>query len=84
MTLDKCESMKKLQAVSFALDDLRLFLDTHPFEKEALANFENYKKERKQALEEYEKNFGPVLAYCVKEENQWSWVNTPWPWEGEV
>ncbi|MFU0827762.1 MAG: Spore coat protein JB [Lachnoclostridium sp.] len=84
MNQAKCDSMKKLQAVSFVLDDLRLFLDTHPFDKEALASFEKYKNEREQALEEYENDFGPVLAYCVKEEAQWSWVNTPWPWEGEV
>lgn len=84
MNQDKCDSMKNIQAVSFALDDLRLFLDTHPFEKEALANYENYKKQRTQVLEEYEKNFGPILSYCVKEENKWTWVDSPWPWEGEV
>ncbi len=84
MNQDKCDSMKNLQAVSFALDDLRLFLDTHPFEKEALKNFENYKQQRKQVLEDYEKNFGPILSYCVNEENQWTWVESPWPWEGEV
>ncbi len=84
MNQDKYNSMKKLQAVSFALDDLRLFLDTHPFEKEALSSFENFKKQRTQILEDYETNFGPILPYCVKEENQWTWVDSPWPWEGEV
>lgn len=84
MNKDKYESMKKLQAISFVLDDLRLFLDTHPFDKEALASYEKYKNERKQVLQDYETSFGPVLAYCVNDEAQWSWVNTPWPWEGEV
>ncbi|WP_246240814.1 spore coat protein CotJB [Anaerocolumna sedimenticola] len=84
MNQDKCDAMKNVQAVCFALDDLRLFLDTHPYEKEAISNYEQYKNQRKQILQEYEQNFGPILAYNVKQENQWTWVESPWPWEGEL
>ena len=84
MNQDKCDAMKKVQAVCFALDDLRLFLDTHPYEKEAMSSYEQYKNQRKQILQEYEQNFGSILAYDVNQENQWTWVESPWPWEGEM
>lgn len=78
----KCAAMKKLQAISFVLDDLRLFLDTHPFEMQALSKYEEAKTQRNQILNEYETNYGPVETYYVKQNNQWTWVDSPWPWEG--
>jgi spore coat protein JB len=84
MSDNKCDAMKHLQAVSFALDDIRLFLDTHPFETEAISYYENYKQQRNKIMEEYEQNYGPVLSYNVNEANTWTWVESPWPWEGEV
>lgn len=84
MTEDKCTAMKKLQEVSFVLDEIRLFLDTHPFDKEALTCYENYRGQREKALSEYETAFGPVEQYRVKENTMWNWVNNPWPWEGAV
>ena len=38
-----------INKVSFAMDDILLFLDTHPCNQEALACFEDYKKQRNQA-----------------------------------
>ena len=76
--------MKNLQAVSFALDDIILFLDTHPFEKEALTEYQSVKQQRTLVLMEYEKNYGPILASNVNEDDHWKWVENPWPWEGEA
>jgi len=84
MSDNKCDAMKNLLEVSFALDDLRLFLDTHPYEKEAISCYQLYKDQRNKVLEEYEQTFGPILSYNVNDENQWTWVESPWPWEGEV
>ena len=84
MNGDKCEAMKKLQEASFVLDELRLFLDTHPFDTEALACYENSKAVREKALSEYETAYGPIEQYRVKENTMWYWVHCPWPWEGEV
>lgn len=84
MNEDKCAAMKKLQEVSFALDEVRLFLDTHPFDKEALACYENYRSQREKALSEYETAYGPIEQYRVKENTMWYWVHCPWPWEGAM
>ncbi len=67
---------------SFALDDCRLFLDTHPCNKEALEYFDKYQEVRKQAIKEYTECYGPIVAYDVNVENVWTWINNPWPWEG--
>lgn len=84
MSQSSKDLMMNLQAVCFAIDDTRLFLDTHPFEIEALKHYQNCKKQRIQALEEYEKICGPILSYDVNENDHWTWVEHPWPWEGEV
>lgn len=81
---NKNDLMKELQTVSFVMDDIRLFLDTHPFETDALTNYESFKTQRNQTLAEYSKFYGPLLAYDVAEDSHWTWVEQPWPWEGEV
>jgi spore coat protein JB len=68
---------------SFALDDVKLFLDTHPCDKEALEYYENYRQIRKAAMAEYRDCYGPISAYDVEPANEWTWINHPWPWEGE-
>ena len=68
---------------SFALDDIKLFLDTHPCNKEALKAYDEYKNIRKAALKEYVVEYGPISAYDVNVCDSWDWVKNPWPWEGE-
>ncbi len=67
---------------SFALDDVKLFLDTHPYDKEAMEYYQNYRLIRKEAMNEYRDCYGPISAYDVAEADMWTWINDPWPWEG--
>lgn len=67
---------------SFALDDVKLYLDTHPCDKEALEYYQHYRQIRKEAMKEYRDCYGPISAYDVAEDNVWTWINSPWPWEG--
>ncbi len=71
-----------INIVSFALDDAKLYLDTHPNDSEALEFFDEFKSQRIQALREYAKYFGPLTMDTIcTPENQWSWINSPWPWQ---
>ena len=45
---------------SFAVDDVKLYLDTHPRDQEALDFFYEYNKKRNQLLKEYAKYYGPA------------------------
>lgn len=68
--------------VSFAINDLVLYLDTHPCDSCALKQYEKYKNLRQEALEEYTKMYGPLLNDRVDVNDKWTWTNQPWPWEG--
>lgn len=79
---NKMELWSIIMQTSFAMDDIQLYLDTHPCDMEALKAYKDYKKIRLIAVEEYTRDYGPISAYDVNVENYWEWVNSPWPWEG--
>lgn len=64
------------------MDDLRLFLDTHPSDMAALEYFQNVQTVRNEVAQEYTNYFAPISSYNVAPSNDWSWGNEPWPWEG--
>ncbi len=71
-----------INIVSFAVDETKLFLDTHPNCCEALEYFETVKKQRTKALEEYAQYYGPLTIDTVyTPSDYWSWINAPWPWQ---
>ena len=49
-----------INEVSFAINDMNLYLDTHPEDKKALAFMEEHVKMRKRALKEYAMKYGPL------------------------
>lgn len=72
-----------ITAVSFAIDDCVLFLDTHPYDKDALEYYANYKELRKKAVKQFTENFGPLTDENVDVScGKWTWIDHPWPWEG--
>lgn len=75
--------MDKINQYSFAMNEANLFLDTHPFDAEALAYFQKYRELRVEAVKEYANYYAPLaIDYAVCDKTPWSWVNEPWPWEG--
>ncbi len=72
-----------INVVSFAVDDVKLFLDTHPNDENALAYFREYSKLRNQALKEYARHFGPLTIDTAAEScnDNWNWIHEPWPWQ---
>lgn len=77
------EFVNYINAVSFAIDDVKLYLDTHPCDRTALEYYDYYKNLRKIAIDQYTMEFGPMTADNVDVTcGSWTWVQTPWPWEG--
>lgn len=81
--------LKKIQEVSFVLDDIRLFMDTHPENKNGLELLKNMLEQRKQLLKEFALKFYPLTVDCMMDiymENPASdcycWQRGPIPWEG--
>ena len=77
------QALKNLQMLSFALDDVTLFLDTHPTDRMAIEYYNKYKVLRERAYREFTEKYGPISNYDVNVRNRWTWVDGPWPWEIE-
>ena len=82
MNMNMKESlMKQINEASFAMDDVSLFLDTHPNDPAAMQYYRNAVSMRKNAMDAYERQFGPLMIDEVSG-NCWDWVTEKWPWEG--
>lgn len=72
-----------ISKVSFVMDELRLFLDTHPDNDHAIKHYNECSKKRQELISEYTRTFGPMIFYCPNENpNHWKWCDGPMPWEG--
>ena len=81
--MNKKQLLRFITEVSFALDDIALYLDLHPDCTKALSSYDNYQSMRTQAINDYVNMYGPLNKYQVTDNNYFNWVNDPWPWEGE-
>ena len=78
---EKDNMLKELQALDFKLNDLSLYLDTHPFDEEALALYQDTADEAMEKREEYEAIYGPLTQTEAATDTEWTWIQNPWPWE---
>lgn len=73
----------ELQALDFVLVELTLYLNTHPTDEQAIAQFNQTVQQRSQLAAQYEACYGPLLEFgrgaYVK--CPWPWWETPWPWQ---
>lgn len=95
---DRSMMMKEIAETSFLLDDLRLYLDTHPLDENALNIYAEYNLKRKTLLKEYAGLFEPLTCDCVCLESNsgadtqtkhavqkhWTWNDGPIPWDTEA
>lgn len=75
------ELMKNVYETGFALDDVALYLTTHPTDCEAMNYYHYIQKAYQEAVRAYEASCGPLTDTSVTAD-QWDWINGPWPWEG--
>jgi len=73
--------LSRIKKYDFTLKELNLYLDTHPNCRRALAMFRKYRELRRDAVQEYNKRFGPLTPEQVTDTQSWTWVEDPWPWE---
>ena len=78
---EKEMELYKIMALSFAINDLNLYLDLHPDNKEVLNLFKKYVMEEEELCRKYVKKYGP-LEVCEVTGNKFNWVDSPWPWDG--
>ena len=74
------ELMNNVRKYNFAITELALYLNTHPCDENALALHREYAKCYRDAVEKYQKMYGPLTIFYPC--NRWRWLENPWPWEG--
>ena len=92
---DRNVLLKEIGQVSFFLDDLRLYLDTHPLEDKALDLYQQNHQKRMELLKTYTNQFEPLTCHCIDLDSNgspatdtrypgkkhWTWSDGPMPWE---
>ena len=72
--------LTELQTVAFVIQELALYLDTHPEDNEALEVYREMQKMYQTACVAYETKCGP-LTHKTPLEGPYRWLDDPWPWE---
>ena len=73
--------LSQLQALSFAVQELALYLDTHRDDREALALYRSYQEMLQKVRAEYQKRYGPLNHGTPQNSEDYQWLDDPWPWE---
>lgn len=72
----------KLQELDFILNDLNLYLDINPKDTKTFEIFKKTANEydllKKKYYEKYQ-----VLELCSDNKNKYTWIENPWPWDGD-
>lgn len=80
------EGMRMLNDISivdFVLVDLTLYLDTHPFDREAMEYFNHYARIKNKMSRDFSMRYFPLTMNQAESNKEWRWGAAPLPWEGE-
>ncbi|MFG6333449.1 MAG: spore coat protein CotJB [Lachnospiraceae bacterium] len=79
-------AMTRLMEVGFAINDLTLYLDTHPSCAKGLSLFRQLSEERLKLLADFAGDFYPLTQLSMvtgnTDPNEYGWTEGPMPWEG--
>jgi spore coat protein JB len=81
MRAEQLELLKVLQALEFSAFDFSLYLNTHPNDQRALAEYSNLMSETRRVRNAYTKTYGPLMAEDNVGLSSWRWALDPWPWD---
>lgn len=70
-----------IQRTSFIIQELVLYLDTHPDCPHALNKYKENQMMFEKAMSIYQKRYGAITMYGIYDDNEWTWGNEPWPWQ---
>lgn len=75
------ELLLEIMALSFAINDLNLYLDLHPTDESILRKFKDLTEKAYSKEMEYVKCYGPLEVMDSESLSKFEWINNPWPWE---
>ena len=70
------ELMLNVMMYGFYLQELNLYLDTHPLDKDVIRLFENERENYLNLVKTYEEKYGPICLDTAKIRTEyWEWLN---------
>ena len=74
--------LSQLTALDFMAVDLGLYLNTHPEDSAAIAEYNKIIKAADMLRAKYQQNLGPLCSFrsYARDKNNWQWINCPGPW----
>ena len=84
-SLNQKQLLQEINEVSFAVNDILLYLDTHPCDEKAMKFYKDNASRRQELMKLYAREFGPLTVDDALEsdDNIWKWMEQPFPWERE-
>lgn len=81
--MDRDTLLSELTTLDFLAVDMGLYLDTHPSDAEAIAEYNSIIEAACSVREKYERLFGPLCSFRSYNGNpeRFLWINRPWPWK---
>jgi spore coat protein JB len=79
--MNRDELLRQLTALDFVAVDLNLYLDTHPYDAQAINTLNQVVTSANQLRSEYERLYGPLYSFRSTSSCPWQWYVDPWPWE---
>ncbi len=80
---DKEKLLIEIDRNAFAAHELNLYLDLNPDNEEMLMLFNDYRKESRKLIDEYEEKYGPLtLQSNTLENNPFLWEELDFPFVG--
>lgn len=83
MSDEALKLLKKIQEYNFAAYDMLLYLDTHADDKKAFKMLKSICSKKNALVKEFEEKYGPLSQGTIAEQDEFNWLNNPWPWEKE-
>lgn len=78
----KEQLLNDIGIVSFVLIELGLYLDTHPYDRNAMEYFNHYNRIKQQMTREFSMKYYPLTMDMAESSKEWRWGAAPLPWEG--
>lgn len=75
------DPLEAIRELSFVKVELELYLDTHPSCKVALDYYHRTVDALSKLMAEYQAGGTPIVAAGSIDNNVWTWVKEPWPWQ---
>lgn len=74
--------LEEIQTVDFVLVELNLYLNTHPYDYEAIQQFNNFTQQSMMLKSRFAQEYGPLTNFGNDYSKfPWTWKDAPWPWQ---